>query len=142
MTSESCPFCAYAAGRFASELVVYEDAHVLVVPSLHQWAPNRGHCLVVSRAHVRDLYGLPPELAGPLLSAVADAARAAKAAFSADGITIRQNNEAAGGQDVFHIHFHVVPRFEGDRRSRGEFAVVDEPTRIAQALALRRAWPA
>ncbi|MEN0060675.1 MAG: HIT family protein [Myxococcota bacterium] len=141
MSIENCPFCAYADGRFTSELIAYEDEHVLVVPSLHQWGPNQGHCLVVTRAHIRDLYALPDHLAGPMLSTVTAAARAVKAAFSADGVTIRQNNETAGGQDVFHIHFHVVPRFHGDRETRPVFAIVDEPTRIAQAQALRTAWP-
>ena len=53
----------------------------------------------------------------------------------------RQNNEAAGGQDVFHIHFHVIPRFMGDRRERQPFAAVDESTRVAQAESMRQAWP-
>ena len=75
---------------------------------------NPGHTLVVPRRHVRNLYTLPEELAGPVLSAASRVARAAKLAFGADGVTLRQHNEAAGGQEVFHFHLHVVPRFRGD----------------------------
>ena len=70
--------------------------------------------LVVPRRHVRDLYTLPDALAGAILSAASRVARAAKRALSADGITLRQHNDVAGGQEVFHFHLHVVPRFRGD----------------------------
>jgi histidine triad (HIT) family protein len=73
-----------------------------------------GHALVVPRQHVRNLYELPDRLAGPTLSLAARVARAAKLAFAADGITLRQNNEPASDQHRFHFHLHVVPRFEGD----------------------------
>jgi hypothetical protein len=53
-------------------------------------------------------------LAGPLMLTLARFAAAVKAVCAADGISIRQNNESHGGQDVFHMHFHVVPRFAGD----------------------------
>ena len=54
------------------------------------------------------------EIAGAILSIAARIARAAKRAFSADGITLRQNNDAASDQHLFHFHLHVIPRFEGD----------------------------
>src|SRR4029453_15617760 len=104
----ACPFCSYAMGRFNPKLLVHEDENVLVMPSLHQKRRNPGHCLVVTRSHVSNLYQLPPGLAAPLLQTVSVAARASKKAFGADGVSIRQNNERAGGQDVFHVHFHVV----------------------------------
>jgi len=137
--SRPCAFCAYAAGRYARELIAYEDEHVLVVPSLAQKQGNRGHCLVVPRAHVPNLYALPDALAGPLLRAVSAAARASKQAFGAAGVSVRQNNDPAGGQDVFHLHFHVVPRFVGDGFESAPYRRVDEPARVAQAEALRRA---
>jgi histidine triad (HIT) family protein len=75
---------------------------------------NLGHALVVPRRHVRDVYSLPEELAGPILVTASSVARAAKRAFSAEGVTLRQHNDAAGGQEVFHFHLHVIPRFVGD----------------------------
>ena len=71
-------------------------------------------------------------------------AAAVKAAFSADGVTIRQNNEKHGGQDVFHVHFHVIPRFEGDEFDLGAerfpFGAVEVPLdeRIEQTRKLAR----
>jgi diadenosine tetraphosphate (Ap4A) HIT family hydrolase len=130
----------YDAGAFTRELIVYEDEAVLVVPSLHQTRRNHGHCLVITREHVPDIYALPDTLAGPVLRAVAAAARATKKAFTADGVSVRQNNDPAGGQDVFHVHFHVVPRFAGDDFDIAEYQRLSERTRIEQAEAARRAW--
>jgi histidine triad (HIT) family protein len=140
MTQQSCPFCLYGAGGFRRELIVYEDQDVLVVPSLHQKPGNHGHCLVITREHVPDVYALPDVLAGPVLRAVSAAARATKTAFTADGVSVRQNNDPAGGQDVFHVHFHVVPRFKQDDFDTAPYQQLSERTRIEQAEAVRRAW--
>jgi diadenosine tetraphosphate (Ap4A) HIT family hydrolase len=140
MTQQSCPLCMYGAGGFTRALIVYEDQAVIVVPSLHQKRRNHGHCLVITREHVPNIYALSDTLAGPVLQAVAAAARATKKAFTADGISIRQNNDPAGGQDVFHVHFHVVPRFEGDDFDVAEYQQLSELTRIDQAEAMRRMW--
>ena len=138
---ETCPFCSYASGQFPRDLLVYEDAEVLVMPAKHQKHKNRGHCLVVTRAHVSNLYELPHELAAPVLRSLSAAAVATKGAFSADGVSIRQNNEPAGGQDVSHLHFHVVPRFLKDDYETAHYVEVDESVHIQQAEALRRSWP-
>jgi len=109
--ADNCIFCRIVR-REAPASIVFEDEHVLVFMSLHQFNP--GHALVVPREHIPNIYLLPDELAGPVWAAVARVARAIKAAFSADGITIRQHNEPAGGQEVMHMHVHVVPRYYGD----------------------------
>jgi histidine triad (HIT) family protein len=106
-----CWVCAVVDGS-ARAYAVLETSEVLVLVS--PLSLNPGHTLVVPRRHVRNLYTLPEELAGPVLSAASRVARAAKLAFGADGVTLRQHNEAAGGQEVFHFHLHVVPRFRGD----------------------------
>lgn len=74
---------------------------------------GEGHCLVVPKAPVRNLLDATDEVLARLYPAVAKVARAAKSAFNADGLTVQQFNEAAGGQIVFHMHVHVIPRFEG-----------------------------
>ena len=130
----------YGAGGFTRELIAYEDQSVLVVPSLHQKHKNHGHCLVITREHVPNIYALPETLAGPVLRAVAAAATATKKAFAADGVSVRQNNDPAGGQDVFHIHFHVVPRFAADDFDTAGYQQLSERTRIDQAEAVRRTW--
>ena len=64
--------------------------------------------LVVPTQHVAHIYDVGDDFAGPLMTTLARVAAAVKAVCSADGVSIRQNNEPHGGQDVFHLHFHVI----------------------------------
>ena len=70
-----------------------------------------GHCLVIPKAPSRNMLDIEPESLSAVIRTVRKLARAVVAAFGADGVTIQQFNEAAGGQVVFHTHFHVIPRF-------------------------------
>jgi histidine triad (HIT) family protein len=108
---EPCWACRVIAGE-AVGCVVSETEHVLVL--INPFSLSPGHALVVPRRHIENLYELPDELAAPILSTAATVARASKRAFAAEGVTLRQNNEAAGDQHLFHFHLHVIPRFAGD----------------------------
>lgn len=90
---------------------VYEDADTIAIMDVMPQAP--GHTLVVPKAASRNLFDASSETLAKLLPVVQKIARAAKAAFGADGITINQFNEPAGGQTVFHLHVHVIPRYDG-----------------------------
>jgi histidine triad (HIT) family protein len=90
---------------------VYEDDAVVAFMDVMPQAP--GHTLVLPRAPSRNLLDADAAAFAPLLSVVQKIARAVKTAFDADGVTVMQFNEPAAGQTVFHLHFHVVPRFEG-----------------------------
>jgi histidine triad (HIT) family protein len=90
---------------------VYEDDKV--VAFMDVMPQGNGHTLVVPKAASRNILDADPAGFGPLMTAVQKVARAVKAAFGADGITVLQYNEPAGGQSVFHLHFHVIPRFDG-----------------------------
>lgn len=72
-----------------------------------------GHCLVIPKLPARNLLDIPPEVLAALMLRVQAVAKAAKAALGADGITLQQFSESAGGQEVFHLHFHILPRIEG-----------------------------
>ncbi|MBB4197586.1 HIT family protein [Rhodoblastus sphagnicola] len=72
-----------------------------------------GHVLVISKAPGRNIFDLAPDALSDLILCVQKIARAVKAGTGADGVTIHQFNEPAGGQSVFHMHFHVIPRWEG-----------------------------
>ncbi|MEJ1158779.1 HIT family protein [Prosthecomicrobium sp. N25] len=74
-----------------------------------------GHALVIPKARVRNVLDCPAEDLAAVILTVQRLARAAREAFKADGVTIQQFNEAAGGQEVFHLHFHVMPRQMGER---------------------------
>jgi histidine triad (HIT) family protein len=132
-----CVFCGLVSGSIDPELTVYEDEHVFVQISLHQKRHNRGHVLVIPKNHVPDLFELPSILDAPLLSALRRTAKAVKKAFSADGIQVRQNNGAAAGQDVFHLHFHLIPRYDEDDFDNQDYAVLSFEERVALADKLK-----
>jgi len=90
---------------------VYEDADALVFMDV--MPQSTGHALVLPKANSRNLLDADPAVLAKVIPLVQRVAVAAKAAFDADGISIAQFNEPAGGQTVFHLHFHVMPRFEG-----------------------------
>jgi histidine triad (HIT) family protein len=88
---------------------VYEDAHVLAFMDIMPRCD--GHTLVIPKTPARTLLDIAPEALGETIKAVQVVARAVKEAMGADGLTIQQFNEPAGGQVVFHLHFHILPRW-------------------------------
>ncbi|HEV7259014.1 MAG TPA: HIT family protein [Bosea sp. (in: a-proteobacteria)] len=90
---------------------VYEDAETLAIMDIMPRAD--GHVLVIPKAACRNVFDAPADALKAVAVTTQTLARAVKAAFNADGVTIQQFNEAAGGQVVFHLHVHVMPRFEG-----------------------------
>lgn len=90
---------------------VFEDDVALAFMDLMPRAD--GHVLVLPKAPSRNLLDADPESLGKLIARVQKIARAVKSALAADGITLIQYNESAGGQVIFHLHFHILPRFSG-----------------------------
>ncbi|MBW6420083.1 HIT family protein [Rhizobium sp. XQZ8] len=90
---------------------VYEDADTLAFMDVMPQSP--GHLLVIPKTPSRNVLDADPAVLSKLMPIVQKLAKAAKDAFEADGITITQFNEPAAGQTVFHLHFHIVPRYEG-----------------------------
>jgi histidine triad (HIT) family protein len=90
---------------------IYETDRVLAFMDI--MPRGEGHALVVPKVKARNILDVSPEDLAELMKAVQVVAKASKRAFDADGVTIQQFNESAGGQIVFHLHVHVIPRFEG-----------------------------
>jgi histidine triad (HIT) family protein len=90
---------------------VYEDDHVLAFLDIMPRTP--GHTLVIPKAPARNILDISPEDFAHVARGSQKIARAAVQAFNADGITVQQFSEAAGGQVVFHLHMHVMPRHDG-----------------------------
>ena len=121
---------------------VYEDDRALafmdVMPRVE------GHVLVIPKLPVRNLIDCPPEELGYVMGVVQNTARAAMAAMGADGFTIQQFNEEAGGQVVYHLHFHILPRKTGVplRPHSGEMekpaVLASNATKIRNALAAQQ----
>ncbi len=76
---------------------------------------TKGHCLVIPKVPARNLLDVPAAALARFMPSVQRLALAAKRGLSADGVSVMQFNDAAGGQEVFHLHFHVMPRWAGKR---------------------------
>ena len=104
------PFARILRGEFPC-YKVYEDDHTLAF--LDIMPRCAGHTLVIPKAPARNILDISPEDLAHVARGVHKIAGAAMAAFRADGITVQQFSEAAGGQVVFHLHMHVMPRHNG-----------------------------
>jgi histidine triad (HIT) family protein len=104
------PFARILRGEFPCHKV-YEDDHVLAFLDIMPRVP--GHTLVIPKAPTRNILDIKIEDYLHVARATHKIAAAAKQAFNADGITVQQFNENAGGQVVFHLHVHVMPRHDG-----------------------------
>jgi histidine triad (HIT) family protein len=104
------PFAKILRGEFPC-YKVYEDDHVLAFLDIMPRAP--GHTLVIPKAPARNILDITPEDFAHVAHAAQKLSRAAMTAFKADGITLQQFSEPAGGQVVFHLHMHVMPRHNG-----------------------------
>lgn len=103
-------FAKILRGEIPSHRVYEDDAVVAFMDVMPQ---GTGHTLVVPRAPSRNLLDADPATFGPLFAVVQKVALAVKKAFTADGVTILQFNEPASGQSVYHLHVHIIPRFDG-----------------------------
>jgi histidine triad (HIT) family protein len=106
-----CVFCRIVAKQIPAS-VVHEDEHTLAFMDLGQ--VNPGHVLVAAKAHAENVYSLDDAHAAAVFRSVARVARAIRAAFAPEGLSVYQANGKAAGQTVFHLHVHLVPRYEGD----------------------------
>lgn len=109
--NDNCIFCKIANGIIPSA-TVYEDDDFRAILDI---APaHKGHVIILPKKHAANLFEIDEETAGKLLPVAKKVAGAVKKVTGCDGINILQNNGEAAGQTVFHLHVHVVPRFDGD----------------------------
>ncbi len=119
---------------------VYEDEHTLAFMDV--MPQSDGHTLIVPKAEACNLFELDTGKLQSLIATTQRIATAAKTAFQADGITIMQFNGEAAGQTVFHIHFHVVPRYVGKPLCDHGRGMADQTVLAQQANQLRQALTA
>lgn len=108
---KSCIFCRIVKGELPSTRV-YEDDHVLAFLDINPIA--KGHLLVIPKGHYATLLDIPEDLFSAIMPVIAKLGKAVMAATGAAGFNCLQNNFPASGQIVFHAHWHIIPRFEGD----------------------------
>ncbi|HLE96432.1 MAG TPA: HIT family protein [Candidatus Thermoplasmatota archaeon] len=123
--SATCVFCRIVSGDIPATKV-HEDAHVVAFLDVQPLRP--GHVLVVPRSHVARLHDMPHAEADALWRAVHAIAPRAEKALGASATTIGVNNGRASGQEVPHVHVHIVPRKEGDGAGPFHAAFPDRPS--------------
>lgn len=108
---EGNPFALIIAGKIPSTKL-YEDEHTLAFLDIMPQA--KGHSLVISKwSRARNILEIEPEALAQVMATVQKVARAVRGALNPDGLHIAQFNGAPAGQTVFHLHVHIVPRWEG-----------------------------
>lgn len=116
---------------------VYEDADVLVMMDI--FPQSKGHVLIIPKAASRNLLDADPAVLARTMPQVQRVARATQKALNPDGIRVVQFNEAPAGQSVFHLHFHVIPVYEGVELGRHGQGKADDAELAAQAKAIAAA---
>lgn len=118
---------------------VFEDDHVVAFMDVFPQA--RGHTLVIPKhSTARNLLEEEPQILAPLMLGVQRVARAVRAALQPDGIVITQFNGAPAGQTVFHLHVHIIPRWDGQplgRHGAGGMADMDELKALAAQISAK-----
>ncbi len=116
---------------------IFEDAETLAFMDIMPRCD--GHVLVIPKAPVRNMLDATPAQLGACLVTVQRIARAQMTAFNAQGITIQQFNETAGGQVVFHLHYHVLPRWDGVKLGPHSATMAKPEVLAAHADKIRKA---
>ena len=106
-----CIFCKLVAKQIPAT-AVYEDEHTFAFMDIGQ--VNPGHVLVTVKKHADNIFDLDDAQAAAAFRTAAQMARAIRAAFAPQGLSVYQANGKAAGQTVFHFHLHLVPRYDAD----------------------------
>jgi histidine triad (HIT) family protein len=107
----SCVFCRIVSGTEPAQRI-YEDELTLSFMDINPG--TRGHALVIPKAHAVDIHDIAPDALAAVARTAQRIAAAAKVALGCAGVNLVQSSGAAAFQSVYHIHFHVIPRYPGD----------------------------
>ncbi len=132
--NDDCLFCRLIRGEIPSA-VVYENEQVYAFLDINP--VSRGHVLIVPRDHAETLFDMFPGADAALLDAMRKVGRAVMLATGAEGLNVVQNNYKAAGQEVPHVHWHLIPRHAGDGHSpwpHGNYADTEEMGAVAAAI--------
>lgn len=133
--SIDCIFCKIVQ-RQAESSIVYENDQVIAFMDIRP--VSEGHTLVIPKQHYVDLFDTPENVIASTFSATKQVAAAVKKTTRADGISIVQQNGSAAGQEIFHLHVHIIPRFEGRKMPRfSDLGIADRETLDKAAFAIR-----
>ncbi len=109
--SEECVFCKIVRGEIPAR-VVYEDQDVIAFLDINP--VSKGHTLVVPKKHYKNMIDAPDDIVAKVYTVAKKIGIASMNALGAKGFNVISNNEKVAGQEVFHFHVHVIPRYSGD----------------------------
>lgn len=130
-----CVFCKIITKEIPSE-ILFEDEKVIAIMDIKP--VSRGHCLVIPKEHHVDVAATPDDLVQYVILKTKQVALAAERAVGAHGFTLSTNRGAAAGQSVFHLHFHIIPRFENDGLKPWTHHEIEPKTSAEIAEAIRK----
>ncbi len=129
---DDCLFCKIIRGEIPS-FRIFEDEHAYAFLDINPF--GRGHTLVVPKFHADQLFRLPPEELAGVMPAVQRTATLLKKRLQCDGMALLQLNGEVAGQTVFHVHFHLIPRYAGQPEG---WAPLDPKPTMDELAALHR----
>ncbi len=106
-----CIFCNIVKGEIPC-IKVFEDENILAFLDVNP--VTQGHCLVIPKTHVENIFDIPEELLQKVMIATKHISIKIKSALHPDGIRISQSNGEVAGQAIFHFHVHIIPRYKDD----------------------------
>lgn len=140
-----CVLCLPAQGIESNDTMMkqadifYKDDLVMAAINSKFMETNPGHVIIFPIKHYENIYDMPDEVSARVAKVAKQVAINMKEIRKCDGITTQQNNEPASGQHAFHYHFHIFPRWAGDKLYSGSSTRVSDPSeRITYAEALRQ----
>ena len=114
-----CPLCILAkrqdTGITNADDIIYQDKLITAFIAGKWWLTNPGHVIIIPNTHFENLYDIDEKYLDAAHNFAQKVAIAFKKVYKSDGTSVRQHNEPAGNQDVFHFHLHVFPRYKDDR---------------------------
>lgn len=134
MLVQDCLFCGIIQKKIPS-IPVYEDKNFFAF--LDIGPVNKGHVLVIPKEHSDTLFGVRSELGSSLLAIIQKLGKAVMQATGASGLNVMQNNYRSAGQEVDHVHWHIIPRFYGDGHdpwAKNHYRDNEEMNTIADAI--------
>jgi histidine triad (HIT) family protein len=132
---EDCIFCMVLRGEIPSEQI-YEDEHAVAVLDINPW--TRGHAVVFPRKHAKDLFEIEDDELQHVAVAAKRVAAKVRDTLDCDGVNLLQSNGRAAWQTIFHLHVHVIPRYDDDPLELPTHPQRAEPEELAEVAAVIR----
>ena len=138
-----CTFCLLIQGRESTQTqlkqtdIVFQNADITALIATRKYPNNPGHVLIIPNEHFENIYDLPLEISAKIHSLSREIALTMKSEYRYDGIMLRQHNEPAGDQNIWHYHLHVIPRYLNDNLHVSQKRLFEAKERAQYAQRLR-----